>query len=119
VAKKVRRKSEDEDFSFEFPEFDEAGFVWKESEITVATAIAGVMALVLGLVDWGLTAVGVPWFATLALGVVAVVGSVFLIRTVRPGSKLYTTGDWAGLIALEFFGWLSIWFLLLNLAPNL
>jgi len=36
----------------------------------------------------------------------------------RTKSAIYTKGDWAGLIALEFFGWLALWFVLLNLSPH-
>jgi hypothetical protein len=119
VAKKVRRKAEDEEFTFEFPEFDEAGFVWKESEMTGATGLAGLFALILGLATWAMTAGGLPWYLPLTVGVLGVVGSIYALRALRPGSKLYTKGDWAGLLALEFFGWLALWFLLLNVLPTL
>jgi hypothetical protein len=119
VAKKVRRKSEDEEFTFEFPQFDEAGFVWKEYELTSATVLAGLFALGLGLVCWVLSAVSLSVWVPLGIGIAAVIASVWAIRALRPASELYTKGDWAGLLALEFFGWLALWFLLLNIAPNL
>jgi hypothetical protein len=118
VAKKVRRKTEDEEFAFEFPAFDEAGFVWKEGEMTSATLLAGIFALLLGLVSWVLTAAGANGFIPLGIGIGVLVASVFAIQKMRPASHLYTKGDWAGLIALEFFGWLALWFLLLNIAPT-
>jgi hypothetical protein len=118
MAKKVRRKSEDEEFTFEFPAFDEPGFVWKESELTSATLVAGIFALLLGLVSWFLTAAGANGFIPLGIGIGVVVASVFAIQRLRPTSSFYTKGDWAGLLALEFFGWLALWFLLLNIAPS-
>jgi hypothetical protein len=119
VAKKARKKLEDDAIpAFDFPKFDEAGFVWKEYELATATALAGVLALLLGLVTWLLSAVGLPWFVPLPLGFAGVVGSVFLIQRVRPNSSYYTKGDWAGLIALEVFGWLAIWFVLLNISAG-
>ncbi|HXQ48926.1 MAG TPA: hypothetical protein VN842_04015 [Thermoplasmata archaeon] len=119
MAKKARKKMEEDAIpAFEFPPFDEAGFVWKEYELAAATGLAGLVALVLGLVTWALTAVGLPWFLPLSLGFAGLVGSFFLIRGLRPNSGSYTKGDWAGLIALEFFGWVAIWFLLLNIAAS-
>lgn len=119
MAKKARKKMEEDAVpAFEFPPFDEAGFVWKEYELATATALAGVLALALGLVCWVLSAVGLPWFVPLALGFVGVAGGVFLIQRLRPNSSYYTKGDWAGLIALEFFGWIAIWFLFLNISPG-
>ena len=52
MAKKARKKMEEDAVpAFEFPPFDEAGFVWKEYELATATALAGVLALALGLSD--------------------------------------------------------------------
>ena len=119
MAKKARKKMEEDAVpAFEFPPFDEAGFVWKEYELATATALAGVLALVLGLVAWILSAAGLNGYIPFGLGLAGIVGSVFLIQRIRPNSRYYTKGDWAGLIALEFFGWLAIWFLLLNISPT-
>ncbi len=104
--------------AFEFPQFDDSGFVWKEYELATATALAGVFALVLGLVAWILSATGLNGYIPFGLGLAGIVGSVFLIQRIRSNSRYYTKGDWAGLIALEFFGWLAIWFLLLNISPT-
>jgi hypothetical protein len=119
MAKKARKKLEDDAIpAFEFPVFDEAGFVWKEYELAAATALAGVIALGLGLMGWILTGLGLNGFIPLGLGIAAMAGSVWLIQAIRPNSSYYTKGDWAGLLALEFFGWFAIWFLLLNIAPG-
>ena len=120
MAKKVRRKLEEEEAAaFEFPVFDEQAFVTKEFEMTAAVALAGLIAVLLGILGWALTAGGtyaaIPW----ALGFLGLVASPFLIRRFRTKSSLYTKSDWAGLIALEFFGWLAIWFVLLNVSPTL
>ncbi len=116
MAKKVRRKLEEEEAAaFEFPVFDELGFVTKEFEMAGALALAVVIALAIGLLAWALTKVGLPWFAPFGLGILVVAGSPFVIGRARRKSDLYTKGDWAGLIALEFFGFLALWFVLVDL----
>jgi hypothetical protein len=117
VAKKARKKLEEADPPFEFPAFDEPSFVWKELELSSATLLAGVLAIVLGIVSWGLTISGVPYYGPLPLGILGTVGSLLLIRRLRENSHAYTKGDWAGLFILIFFGWLALWFVLLNIAP--
>jgi len=119
VAKKVRRKlEEEEEASFEFPVFDEVAFVNKEFELTFALLIAGAFTIFLGVLGWALTVAGIPWFGTFPIGILLLALSPFLIRSLRRKSSIYTKGDWAGLIALEFFGWLALWFVLLNLSPH-
>ncbi len=118
MAKKARKKMEEDAIpAFEFPTFDEAGFVWKEYQLATATALAGLVAIVLGLVSWLMTAAGLNGFIPFGIGIAGMAGSVFLIQRIRPNSTHYTKGDWAGLLALEFFGWIAIWFLLLDIAP--
>ena len=119
MAKKARKKlEEDAEPPFEFPVFDEPGFIWKEYELTSATALAGLVALALALVCWVLTSIGIAWYFVFPLGLAAVVGGTWVLRRVRPRAEVYTWGDWAGLVALELFGWMSIWFLLVNVAPK-
>jgi len=116
MAKKVRRKLEEEEAAaFEFPVFDEKAFVAKEFEMGTALALAGVFTAVLGVVSWALTYVGVPWYGPLILGIGVVILSPFVIRRLRTRSNLYTKGDWAALIAMEFFGWFALWFVLVDL----
>jgi len=118
MAKKARKKlEEDAEPAFEFPEFDAPGFLWKEFELTGATGLAGLFAILLGVMGWLCTAAHLNGFLPLGVGIAALVGTAFLIQKLRPKSSAYTKGDWAGLIALEFFGWMAVWFLLLNLLP--
>lgn len=115
MAKKVRRKLEEEEAAaFEFPVFDEAAFVKKEFELTWALALATVITVVLGVLAWFATRSGIGWYVPFPLGVLAIGLSPTLIGRVRRSSTLYTRGDWAGLIALEFFGFIAIWFVLVN-----
>jgi len=119
MAKKVRRKLEEEEASaFEFPVFDETAFVTKEYEMTYALSLAGVLAILVGAFSWALSVVGGYWYEVFPLGVVLIALSPMIISRLRSKSSLYTKGDWAGLIALEFFGWLALWFVLLNLSPH-
>ncbi|HLM70796.1 MAG: hypothetical protein ACHQ0I_03635 [Candidatus Lutacidiplasmatales archaeon] len=119
MAKKVRRKLEEEEAAaFEFPVFDEVAFMNKEFELTYALTLAGLFTVLLGALAWGMTVAGLPWFVVFPLGIALLALSPFLIRRLRTRSSIYTKGDWAGLIALEFFGWLAMWFVLLNLSPH-
>jgi len=119
MAKKVRRKLEEEEAAaFEFPVFDEAAFVSKEFEMTYALTLAGLIAVALGVIGWGMSVAGLNGWIPFAIGLLLLALSPFVIRRLRTRSTLYTKGDWAGLIALEFFAWLAIWFVLLNLSPH-
>jgi hypothetical protein len=113
VAKKARRRLDaDEEFrSFRFPVFDETAFVRHEFEQSVATGIAFAFAVVLGLFSFALTKVGLPWFGPLVLGILVIAFSPTVFRRLRPGADEYTRGDWAGLLMLQVFGWLGLWFL--------
>lgn len=117
MAKKVRRKLEEEEAAaFEFPVFDERAFVTKEFEMGTALAIASLLTGLVGVMSWALTYIGIPYFVPLGIGIVVVVASPFIIRRLRIRSDTYTKGDWAALIAMQFFGWLALWFVLVNLA---
>jgi uncharacterized membrane protein len=119
MAKKVRRKLEEEEAaSFEFPVFDEAGFVAKELEMTYGLVLASLIAILLGIMGWGLSVAGINSFVPFFLGLFALAASPYLIGRLRRHSSMYTRGDWAGLLALEFFGWLALWFVLQNVSPH-
>ncbi|MCI4330422.1 MAG: hypothetical protein L3K19_01055 [Thermoplasmata archaeon] len=119
MAKKAKRRlEEDEEYkSFQFPEFDDQKFLDHEFEQTYATAIAfglvGLMAVASYLVDRAQVPAILAVFAALAI----LVAAPFLIQRVRPLSSDYTKGDWAGLIVIMLFGWLGLWFVLLNVLP--
>ncbi|MGP8078762.1 MAG: hypothetical protein ACLQD8_02745 [Thermoplasmata archaeon] len=115
MAKKKRQKLEEEEAAaFDFPVFDEVAFVTKEFELASAVAIATVLTLLLGLVCWALTRSGLAWYIAFPVGILGVALSPFVIQRVRARSDLYTKSDWAGLIALVFFGWLALWLVLVN-----
>ncbi len=86
--------------------------------MTAALALAGAFTVLLGVLGWALTVAGIPLYAAFPIGILLLAVSPFLIRRLRTKSSIYTKGDWAGLIALEFFGWLALWFVLLNLSPH-
>ena len=120
MAKKVRRKpAEDDAPKFEFPVFDEVGFVTKEFELTAGLLLASLFAILLGLFGWVMTADGINGFIPFFLGLVVIALSPYAIRRLRNRASLFTKGDWAGLLALEFFGWLALWFVLTNVSPML
>ena len=116
MAKKARRKldEEAEEKAFDFPVFDEVAFATKEFELTSAVVIASAVAVLLGAFAWGCTTVGLPWYVPFPLAFLLVLLSPMLVGRMRTGSTVFTKGDWAGLIALEFFGFLAVWFVLVN-----
>ena len=119
MAKKARKKlEEEEEAAFEFPAFDESAFATKEFELGTGLLLVGLITLAIGVVSWALSVSGLPWFVPLLLGIVVIALSPFVIQRLRKLSSLYTKGDWAGLMAMEFFGWFAIWFVLLNLASG-
>jgi hypothetical protein len=120
MAKKARRKLEEEEAAaFEFPVFDELGFVTKEFELSAALAIVSAIAILLGLLGWVLTAQGINGYVPFAIGLLGLIGTPYLVQRLRRKATLFTKGDWAGLLALEFFGWLALWFVLVNISPTL
>lgn len=123
MAKKVKRKLEEDDEakSFKFPEFDEQAFFEREFEqgravwLAIAFAVSfGVLAYVL---SWVFHLIGIPQGLSAAVVLPLLILSPFVIRRLRPKAKSYARGDWASLLMLEIFGWLGIWFLLLNVLP--
>lgn len=117
MAKKVRRNPEEAaEATFEFPSFDEAAFVSKELELTTALGVATGLTLLLGVLAWLGTFYGLAWYIVFPLGLLGVALSPLAVRRLRPRSSIYTKGDWAGLVALAFFGWLALWFVLVNVA---
>lgn len=120
MAKKVRKRPEDDEpsKSFEFPVFDDVGFVTHEFELTFATALGGLFALIEGLISWAFSVANLPWYAAAIVAPAVIIASPFLILRIRPQARDYTKGDWAGLIVIQLFGWLALWFLFLNLSPH-
>ncbi len=118
MAKKAKRKlEEEEEPAFRFPDFDERKFLAHEYEQSIATALAIALALLFAVVSWGLDRAGAPSALAPALGFLGVLAAPFVVRAARPRSGEYTKGDWAWLFLTTFFGWLGLWFLLLNLVP--
>lgn len=115
MAKKVRHRPEEEAPKFEFPVFDEVAFVAKENELAAGLWIAALLTLGLGVVAGLLTYAGLLWDEVFLIGLAGIVVSPFAIGRLRPNAGIYTKGDWAGFIMLEFFGWLALWFVLVNL----
>ena len=118
MAKKVRRRPDEEaeENAFDFPVFDEKAFAAKEFELTGATAIGGLIALLIGVLAWQATGAGLPWYVPFPLGLLVSVLSPWFVGRLRAGATTFTKGDWAGIVALEFFGFLAVWFVLVNVA---
>ena len=116
MAKKARRKVEEAaEPAFEFPVFDSQSFLSHEFEMTTATTIALIVAVLLGLLSWALSIVGLPWFAPVLISLGIIVAGPMVLTRIREEAKSYTKGDWAGLFLMEIFGWLGFWFLFANI----
>lgn len=118
MAKKARKKADEEEDAFEFPPFDEGAFLAHEFEQFYATLLAFGLGVLLGAVAFLIGAVGVPPFGVLGIGIVGIVGGCYAVRALRPAAREYTRGDWASLIVLMFFGFLGIWLLLADLVAR-
>jgi len=119
MAKKVRRRLEEEEAAaFEFPPFDEPAFAAKEYELTFGSVFASAITIFMGILSWALSVSGFYWYVVFPLGVLLMAASPYIIRTFHAKASIYTKGDWAGLLALEFFGWLALWFVLQSLSPH-
>ncbi|HTT26110.1 MAG TPA: hypothetical protein VMH90_04005, partial [Thermoplasmata archaeon] len=111
------QKPEDAEPGFEFPEFDEPGFLRHEFEQFYATIIAFVLGVVVGIAAYVVGRLAVPVAVPFGVGIAGVVVGTLLIRQVRPASSEYTKGDWASLVVLIFFGFLGFWLLFAGLSP--
>lgn len=120
MAKKVRQNPVAvEETKFQFPVFDEKGFIAHELELTYGMAMAVVWAIVAGVLAAGVgtflarsegSTVGIS--AAVGAGLVVILTSFVVFPQLRSSVATYTKSDWAGLVALEIFGWIGIWFLL-------
>jgi hypothetical protein len=118
LAKKTRRKADEaaEEKAFDFPVFDEAAFAQKEFLLTWAVTFSSVIALTLGAFSWLCTSADLEWYVPFPIAFLVVIISPWLLGRLLPGSTLFTKGDWAGILALEFFGFVAVWFVLVNVA---
>jgi len=116
MAKKVRRKPDEdaEEKAFDFPVFDEAGFASKEFQLTWAVALGTVVAVLLGALAAFCTTSGLGWYIPFPVGFALTLLSPWYLGLALRGSSGFTKGDWAGVVALEFFGFLAVWFVLVN-----
>ena len=116
MAKKARQRVEEAlEKPFELPEFDIPKFLHHEFEQTRATLVAFGFAVVLGVVSFLLSRLPTYVLVPFGVGFVLLGASPFLIQRIRPRWEEYTRGEWAALIAVEFFGWIGFWFLLADL----
>jgi hypothetical protein len=117
VAKKVKKKPEEEESDFEFPEFDEPGFVRHEYEQYYATILAFLIGVGLGGLAYVISSptLALPVAVPFGAGIGGTAAGALGIRRLRPASTEYTKGDWASLVVLIFFSFLAVWFLLADL----
>jgi hypothetical protein len=116
MAKKARRKVEEAaEPPFEFPVFDSKAFLAHEFEMTTATTVALIVAVLLGLLSLTLGLVGLPWFVPVVLALAVIAAVPVVLPRIHEAAATYTKGDWATIFLMEIFGWLGFWFLFVNL----
>ncbi len=95
------------------PEFDKAAFMKKEIEGARAALVTIGYALLVGLVSYYLTLLGVGYLAAL-LGLAALYGLRYLYPRLKLDVSKFDRKTWAGNGAIFLFAWLAFWVLFLN-----
>jgi hypothetical protein len=117
MAKKARQKPEEKtvESTFEFPVFDEAAYIRHELEVTLGMGLAIVWAVIAGVLSTFVSILGgssLTIAAPLAIGILIILSSFVVFPAVHSSVSTYTKTEWAGLVALQVFGWIGLWFLL-------
>lgn len=113
MAKKGRQKIEEkESTAFEFPVFDETGFIRHELDLSWATVIALTFSVLLGVLGAVAVHFGLPFTIPIVIGILGIAAIPSTVQSIRHSDEVYTKGDWAGILAVAFFVWLGVWFLL-------
>ena len=117
VAKAAKkRKKDDEDEEFAFPEFDEGKYLRHEIDMAKATFVTIILAVPLAVLLYALTLAGVTIVAFFAgLTITFALPRIF---GVLPWPKIDLAGferkDWFGQGGTFLFSWLAFWILLIN-----
>lgn len=82
----------------------------------IALGLASALGILLGFLSWLATRSGLPWWVPVFVGISGVTLGPFATQRLRKRSGRYAKGDLAPMFALEFIGWLALWFVLANLA---
>lgn len=111
MARKKRKRQEE--YEFKIPEFDEVEFMRKEVEAAKAAIATILYALLVGLMSYYLTLLGVA-FAAAPVGFLALYGLRYVYPLLKLDISKFDKKAWAGNGAIFLFAWLAFWILLLN-----
>ncbi|MFQ5838850.1 MAG: hypothetical protein ACE5HJ_08750 [Thermoplasmata archaeon] len=111
MARKKRKK--EEEYHFKMPEFDEVEFMRKEVEGAKAAIATIAYALLVGLLSYYLTLLGVALIAV-PLGFIALYGLKYIYPLLKLDISKFDRKSWVGNGAIFLFAWLAFWVLLLN-----
>ena len=111
-----KRKKDDADEEFAFPEFDEAQYLRHEIDLAKATVLTIVLAIPVAVLLYALTLAGVTIVAFfVGLGITFALPRIF---GVMPWPKIDLTKferkEWFGQGGTFLFSWLAFWILLVN-----
>ena len=110
---KRKRKEEESDVPFKFPEFDRRGFILKEmTQAKILFAITG-LALIFGIVAFLLTL----QLNNTIIGLLAGIAGFFPIKGIAEkvaDTSVLEKKDWFGHYAIYFLTFLAVWVLLFN-----
>jgi hypothetical protein len=116
MAKKWKKKADDGDYGFKYPEFDEREYLVKELKETRILIVTILMAVIFAVISLASMLIMPNKDALVGL-IVGLVG-IMSLRFVYPAFKIDTSAfDWKKwfMNVLSFFGvWLAIWILLCN-----
>ncbi len=118
MAKRVKEESNDEDYEFVPPDFDEDAFIHKEMVgfRTTSTLIAvGIVAALLSWLLYPMVGMGnIGWFVGLAIFGAAFYGLKILFKALKFDISHYGRREWLGNGFLLFFTWLAFFMIFLN-----
>jgi hypothetical protein len=115
LAKKRRQKIEKkEDYVYTPPEIDKHQFIRDELRNAKATFVAFGLAILMGLVSFGLLIAIGDFRVGAIIGIFGVAALPFIYGKIKLDISGFEWKNWAGVIAVYIFSWLMIAVLLVN-----
>jgi len=118
MAKKRKEITEEEDFDFKIPKFDEEKFITKERRNIKTLFISFLLGLLIAIISFGfwvlLSGNVVRWVLVLLIGVFNASWLRYIFLRLHIDLTDFGKKGWAGTFATYFFTWLSILIVLCN-----
>lgn len=114
MSKKKKEETEEEQYEFKLPEFDEKDFIQKEVKESKAMIIVIFYAMIFSVVSLLLYMTPYPWYLSFVIGILGMFGMKFVLDKFKFDTKDFEKKHWAGLGGTYFITWLSVFVLILN-----